>query len=167
MLTCNMRKGSFRLHLFILFNLVALSFLVANIANADVASTSPRQMGYYCTPYTSSYTEDGYYQPYTHSWCTYININISTSSTYVYGNVFRGVVGSSTNLGGHYIGNFSPHGETEDFPSSFNFQQDEPLFTAIYAVRRSSSLDDSIKFANFFTNGSNPPPTNEYAFINW
>ena len=135
-------------------------------ASADTFSTttSPRQVGYFCDPYTESYVEGGYYMPLYSGNCTYMAGNTSSGAIdFRYGDVYQGVVGSSTVRTGYFLGLATTSVQMQNLPS--DVKQGDPFFTAIYHVDSDSAY--VYAFRNFFMSGSNPPPGTEYGFINW
>ena len=142
---------------------ITLVLLFASLVRADVATTSPNQIGYYCSPYTSSFVEGGYYES-SGLGCAYIAGTVPKNLGYRYGDFYRGVVGSSTILNGHYLSFSDVSTQQNDIVG--NPVQGEPLFSVIYEVRSGPAFNDVPGFRSFFTKGV-PPPTNAYGFINW
>ncbi|PIR83997.1 hypothetical protein COU18_01145 [Candidatus Kaiserbacteria bacterium CG10_big_fil_rev_8_21_14_0_10_51_14] len=148
---------------------LVLLFTLPSFAHADVPTTPPEQIGYFCSPYTESYVEGGYYISPAHLGvpvgCTYLAGTVSKLLSRRLGGVFRGVVGSSTSLTGHSLGIADV--KMENYDPIPNPQQGENIFTAIWQHRNGPAFEqDTNKFIQFFTTGS-PPPHGGYGFINW
>lgn len=122
-------------------------------------SVSLLAIGYFCPSETSSFAEGGYYIPES-GYCTY---TYSDMSGVVYGDLYRGVVASSTIVNGHSLG-ASPSSQQDDI---LNPVQGERLFTAIYKVRSGPSYNDLADFRAFFKTGAGAPPHLDYGVLNW
>ncbi|MAG12448.1 hypothetical protein CL630_01405 [bacterium] len=123
-------------------------------------SVSLLAIGYFCPSETSSFSEGGYYIPESGS-CKYVYSGISGT---VYGDLYRGVVASSTIVNGHSLGT-SPSSQQND--DILNPIQGERLFAAIYKVRNSFSYNDVADFRAFFKTGAGAPPHLDYGVLNW
>jgi hypothetical protein len=123
-------------------------------------SVSLLAIGYFCPSETSSFAEGGYYIPDSGQ-STYIYSDISGT---VYGDLYRGVVASSTIINGHSLGT-SPSSQQND--DILNPVQGEQLFTAVYKVRNGPAYNDLNDFRNFFKTGAGAPPHLDYGVLNW
>jgi hypothetical protein len=116
-------------------------------------------IGYYCDPSTSDYTPLGYYTPNTSPGCYYSNYSLVAGAKY--GDIFRGIVGSSTIIAGHSMGssNFiSVSGDNISSPV-----QGENIFVVIYRNYGS----DHTTFRSYFQTGSGAVPHNDYGILQW
>ena len=129
---------------------------------ASQNSVSTLSVGYYCPPYSTTFIEGGYYTP-TSGLCTYLASAITSGTRY--GDLYKGIVASSTIINGHSLGLSATSTQNNDnLPSPV---QGDRFFTAIYKVRSGPAFDDVDDFRNYFKTGANPPPHLEYGVINW
>lgn len=146
---------------------VQQGFLCAVVTLFFVAFFSPQQVEaqslpieFYCAPYTETYVEGGYYNT-TSGVCTYI------STSFPFGNrvgvVYRGTVGSSTLLNGHFLGiqsNIVQFGQQIVDPV-----QGEDFFTVIRML--TPTPGESQQFNDYFTQGVGEPPHGDWGIIRW
>lgn len=128
-------------------------------------SASLLSIGYYCSEYTSSFTEGGYYAPLVSAVCTYLSPDFSGLR---YGDIYRGVIASSTLVNGHSLSTSAT--STPQNSDIQNPTDGEQLFTAIYMVRTGPAFQnpsDVTLFRGFFETGANPPPNLNYGVLNW
>ena len=151
--------------LFILFVL-----LFSRVVYADISTSSPHQIGFWCPPYTETFVEGAYYQfATTTTFCTWQvgAIPPGVPPAPHYGGLFRGTIGSSTGFG-NFMG-FAPQAQlVMSVPVFSNPQQGDPFFAAVWEVRTGPAFEFDLPFfMNFFQNGSNSPPSNGWGVINW
>lgn len=124
-------------------------------------SVNLASIGYYCPDKTSSYLSGGYYMPTSGS-CVYLSSALSGNR---YGDLYRGVVASSTIVMGHSLGSNATSTQSNDALSSPT--QGEDYFTAIYKIRTGPAYNDLTDFRNYFKTGANPPPHLNYGVLRW
>lgn len=118
-------------------------------------------IGYYCPNETSSYLSGGYYMPTSGS-CVYLSSALSGNR---YGDLYRGVVASSTIVMGHSLGSNATSTQSNDALSSPT--QGEDYFTAIYQIYVGPAYNNLTDFRNYFKTGANPPPHLNYGVLRW
>ncbi len=145
---------------------VCALFVAPHASSAQVATTSPHQIGFYCPPYEESFAEGGYYEiATTTGYCFWQTGNLAPYDPH-YGGLFRGTVGNSTG-GGNYMAFSSQAVLNRPFPLE-DLQEGESFFAAIWEVRAGPAYASDLQlFLNFFQDGSNPPPSNGWGIINW
>lgn len=147
----------------VLFSYPAFTF-------AQVSTTSPHQIGFFCPPYTEFFVEGSFYQfPTTTQGCTWNVGDIPPGNPLQthYGGFFRGLVGSSTSPGGNFMGKFTEQVLTR-YPIDPSPVQGEPFFAAIWEVRNFPvGQFDLTQFLDFFRTGSNLPPTGNWGVLNF
>jgi len=126
-------------------------------------SVSLPSIGYYCLPASESFVEDGFYAPPESALCTYLSSALSPA-TPRYGDVYRGIVASSTLKSGHSLGRSENKTETDSYVGA---TQGDNYFVAIYEVRTGPAFNDLPAFRAFFKTGTNQPPHLNYGVINW
>jgi len=155
------------IRLFLIVLTVAIAAVAFTTASAEGAE-SPYPIGFYCTPYTQPFTEDGFYEPSTSTagTCTFYTADVPRDTGVRFGALFRGTIGSSTEVTSHSLGvadeSVEQHrGRIETSP------QGEQYFAAIWQDRAFWFTTDTTDFVNYFTTGANPPPHNNYGFVQW
>lgn len=140
---------------------VTASDVAGNTATSTTQSvtviTLP-SIGYYCSPYSSSYAENGSYK-HVGVVCNYLSSSFSGNR---FGEVYRGTITSSTLVNSHFLGMSSNSMQFHDEVSSP--VNGEHLFSVIYEKHADS---DTINFPSYFKTGANPPPHLNYGVINW
>ncbi len=123
--------------------------------------------GWFCGSDTTSITPGSTYAPSSGT-CTYLSAFVRYPSVSVsrYGGLYRGTVGSSTEINRHSLGSAAgsiislQNNDTITSPVS-----GESFFVAIWEVRPSSS--DVLDFAGYFTTGNPSTPHSNYRVIEW
>ncbi|MBI2618347.1 lamin tail domain-containing protein [Candidatus Kaiserbacteria bacterium] len=121
-------------------------------------SVSLLDIGYFCSPETESFEEDGFYTPPTSASCTYLSSELSGQR---YGDLYRGTVASSTIVTGHSLGVSTSKTETDSYSGAV---QGDSYFVAIFEIHSNPNLT---AFRNYFQTGANAPPHLNYGIINW
>jgi len=119
-------------------------------------SVSLVTIGYFCPDETSNYTEGGYYSPTSGS-CTYTKAGVTGA---VYGDIYRGIIGNSTVVNGHYLDPNNPT-STENHDDIVSPVQGENILIAIYPA------SDYVAFRDYFQTGNSAPPHLNYGVLNW
>lgn len=127
------------------------------------------EFGYFCTPYTESFEEDGTYSPSTPG-------NISTKNcTYLTalweagldrkGAVFVGEIGAATSTNGHSLAGIY---STENGDITEDLENGDTMFIAFWKqyTGPSHSGDDE-QFINFFEGTASSTPHSDYRTLNW
>ncbi|OGG58626.1 hypothetical protein A2765_02795 [Candidatus Kaiserbacteria bacterium RIFCSPHIGHO2_01_FULL_56_24] len=124
------------------------------------ADESPKQVGYFCSPDTTSIVSEQYYQPQSDP-CTYLAAGIEGFKV---GDLYRGVVGSSTRIIGHALSRNESSDQYGDVSNalSLGVHAGDDMFVTIYEERPFSN--DAADFRSFFARGGQPPHQN-YGFI--
>ncbi len=125
-------------------------------------SVSINDIGYYCDPYTSTYTEGGYYTP-TSGTCYYESASFP-SGMKRYGGVYKGTMASSTIVVDSYLRTGDTWTVYGDDLSLSSPAQGDQYFTAIYETTGSNAHLN--EFRDFFQTGS-APPSLDYGIIHW
>lgn len=146
--------------------LFALGVTGTGIAYAQVSTTSPHQIGFFCPPYTDSFAEGGFYQfPTTTFSCVFRIGDLPSGNTH-YGGLFKGIIGNSTGAGNSM--SISSERTLNLSGPLGNPAQDDQYFAAIWELRPGTPGQfDLQNFLNFFRTGANPPPHNNWGAINW
>lgn len=132
------------------------------LTDSALAQTSPLSVGYFCNPDTKTIVDGQYYLPQSDP-CVYLSANLSFGPRM--GDIYRGVVGSSTLVTGHSIGAFGATStQSGDVPSAHiqGVKQGEDMFVAIYRDFNGSQFNT---FRNYFKTASVAPPHQDYGFI--
>ncbi len=151
-------------YFFFVLGLIFFGFLLfgqpARVQAEEVAATSsPYQIGYHCAPHAESFFDGGYFEHSGVS-CVY-NASLLPGPAFRFGDVYRGVIGSSTLVNGHSLGTSDVSVHNFDLPP--DPRQGEDFFVAIYTVRHSADLN---AFRDHFLNGGALPVDNEiYGFL--
>jgi hypothetical protein len=116
-------------------------------------------IGYYCPPYTESPVEGSFINEFTGTGCHYILEGGVIPTGEKYGDIYLGVVGSSTILNGHLLNSSCNDGvcdvvENDDW-LSFGLQNGDDIFMASFLVSELTG-----QRAYFQTGGS--APSNNY-----
>lgn len=114
--------------------------LVCAVDSHAEALESPQSIGWFCSPTTTSITEGQYYIPGS-GICSYLSPTITGLR---YGDLYRGVVGSSTIVNGHFLGSQSFSTQSGDAIS--NPVQNENFFAAIYPAHLVSEFRNYFQF---------------------
>lgn len=126
------------------------------------AQISPKQIGYFCNPHSSTIAEGQYYLPQADP-CVYLSSSLSFGPRV--GDFYRGTVGSSTLITGHGIpaagATSTQFGDVQSAKLQ-GLQQGEDVFVAIFRVF--ASFQEGI-FRNYFRTGAGAPPHTDYGFI--
>jgi len=123
------------------------------------------QVGWFCNSDEVSITSGSTYAP-TSGNCTYLSAFTRYQSLVVnrMGVLYRGEVGSSTEVTSHSLGNndilSAESGNAISSPVA-----GESFFIAIWEARQSSS--DTTSFSSYFKTGSPTPPHSSYRVIQW
>lgn len=153
--------------------LIALAIAIAAVAFTTAqaeGAESPYPIGFYCDPYTQPFTEGGFYEPSTSTagTCTFYAADVPRDTGVRFGALFRGTIGSSTEVTSHSLGvaaeSVEQHrGRIETSP------QGEPYFAVIWNDRVFwfTNPSETTDFVNYFTTAANPPPHNNYGFVQW
>jgi hypothetical protein len=134
-------------------------------------SVSMGNVGFYCSPYTSSFVEGGTYLPdvsqYGYLSCTFLSPGLSGPRV---GGLYKGAVGSAIYLDGWY-GNGD---QGASHPQSLHtdptyFTEGENYFAVVREIHDAPSAEEKASFDNYFTgaNGITSPPHQNYEVINW
>src|SRR3989344_2721782 len=158
------------IRLFLIVLTVAIAAVAFTTASAEGAGIqpppeSPYPIGFYCTPYTQPFTEGDFYELAATGGCTYDATNVPRDFGVRFGALFRGTIGSSTDVRSHSLGvadlSFQP------YDTLGTSTQGEPLFAAIWQDRGFFFTNDTTDFVNYFREGTNPPPHGNYGFVQW
>jgi len=147
--------------------IAAVAFTTASAEGAEIQPPpeSPYPIGFYCTPYTQPFTEGDFYELAATGGCTYDATNVPRDFGVRFGALFRGTIGSSTDVRSHSLGvadlSFQP------YDTLGTSTQGEPLFAAIWQDRGFFFTNDTTDFVNYFREGTNPPPHGNYGFVQW
>ena len=132
------------------------------------ASANNNPIGYYCEPKDAGFLPGGYYAPTDGSLsgglCTYISPAISGKR---HGYVFKGTVGNSTEMFGHFFGLGEDKTKQGNNYTGNGVVQGESFFTAIFEVRTGPAFDDLTDFRSYFTTGSPSAPPTDYGILEW
>ena len=154
-----MRPYTVRVKRTLLFALLSLSavFLPFSVSALD----SPKQIGYYCNPQTTSIIEGQYYVLQSDP-CTYLSASLSFGPRV--GFLYRGTIGNATAIGGHNLGFSSASAQSGDASKdeAFNVQQGEDMFVAV--LRDFNGLQSG-QFDTYFRTGAGALPHQDYGFI--
>jgi pimeloyl-ACP methyl ester carboxylesterase len=145
-------------------SVVSLFLAVSLIASVAEATTTPAQIGFYCSPYTQPFTEGGFYMFPSDTSCTYDGTNVPRPFGVRFGGIFRGTIGNAIDLGGNSMGPATVSTETTHMPA--NMVQGEPVFSAIWNDRNFPVTNDTPDFINYFTAGT-PAPHENYGYVSW
>ena len=116
------------------------------------ALESPQAVGFYCGA-DAPITDGQFYAPPS-STCTYLSASITDAR---YGDLYRGTVGSSTILNGHFL---SSQATSTQFGDAIpNPQEGEDIFAAIFPANFLT------EFRSFFQTGAGAPVGTNYGFI--
>lgn len=135
---------------------ISLFLLLGTFSFAN-AIESPHQIGYFCGPDATSIVDGQYYIPPSTT-CTYQSPSISGFKA---GGLYRGTVGSSTNISGHGLGQ---NAQANDSDRIFNPQQGEDFFVEIHRDR-GPDFGDNVAFRNYLEHGIGVPPHQDYGII--
>src|SRR3989344_4869095 len=109
-------------------------FLFCSLISFASALESPQPIGFWCAPNTTSIVDGQYYTPQEDP-CTYYSPSLTGFRV---GDLYRGIVGSSTKLTGSGLGTF-PTGSVSNIPNAmrtfWNVQQGEDIFAAVFIER--------------------------------
>ena len=136
-----------------IFLVLTLITVLPNLVKAQEI-VSPYPLTYTCNPYRDPFVDGGYYLH--NGYCSYVIDQIPASSPYRYGAVYRGTIGSSTNINGHLFFDTGTQYGNGDNPSGA--LQGEDFFTTV--------SEPSAAFETYFTQGGLPPNQN-YGFVRW
>ena len=137
-------------------------------------SVSVGRTGFYCTPYTSSFVENGSYAPNVSTGyisCWFLSPGFSDGA-YRVGALYKGAVGNAVYLDGwNNTGDASVTRQQTIHTDPANFVSGENYFSVIREVHPNeiNPNTNTNVFDDFFTgaNGVVSPPHNDYGVINW
>lgn len=136
------------------------------------------EFGYFCDPYTESFIEGGTYSPPVPQEigkqnCTYM-AGLWGSGRRIpprlrmLGGLYRGSVGSSTQLASHSIGGIQTR---QNGNISSNLSAGDALFVAMYKLNSMSSAErrsEGMQFRDYFTGAATAtPPHGDFRVLNW
>lgn len=121
-------------------------------------------VSYTCDPpYTSFYTEGGYYIPASSN-CRYYSPTIL--GQFHYAAVFAGTVGSSTDYNSHSTGSVVDTVENGDVVPAGYDVRGQDLFVAVFTIPSGGLGTTYLNlFMSYFTTGANPPPMGNYGIF--
>lgn len=161
---------------------VLASTLTPNSTSAAVVEVSTSaavvevsSIGYYTSPYASSFSSGGYYIPEgPNDFGVYISDELQVSGNPAfakrYGDVYKGIVTNSILVHGHSLGTSTNSVENADVTAINNTNpvQGDDFFTAIYQIRTGPAfIGDVSDFRNYFTTDANDPPHEYYDTLKW
>lgn len=143
---------------FSLAKTICLSFVGVLYLNYPQLLSQNRPIGYYCEPYTTSFRDGRFYLP-TSNTCHYVSPSLSGDR---YGDIYRGVPGAATLVGGHFLGSSSDSIQFGD--NIISSVLGTSYFVAIYEINSNS---DVTVFRDHFQTGLSPAPHADFGLLPW
>jgi len=128
-----------------------------------VSAVTLPSIGYYCSPYISTY-EEGRVYTHTGTDCRYQSSSISVISKG--GDLYKGTLGAASLINGHSLGSSNNSLQTNDGDSTA--VAGDTFFTVIYEKRTGPAFSgDQASFRSFFQTNANAPPHLNFGILNW